>query len=105
MGERMTPCPRCNRHVREDSCPFCGEKCVQNAPSRIARVARATMFATAAVALGNCGTIASSSDAGDDACAPDACGLDAGVDAEDAAPIPFYGGSCPGNFCPDGSSD
>jgi hypothetical protein len=45
----MTPCLSCNRHVREEVCPFCGAKCVQNTSARkvIARAARSTLLLAA----------------------------------------------------------
>ncbi len=65
----MSPCPSCNRHVREETCPFCGAKCVQTARVRFGRVARGTLFAASAVALAECSQ----------------------------APQPFYGGPCLAN--------
>ena len=76
---------------------------MQNARVRIVgRVARATMFATAAAALSDCGTTNVQFYGGPCLADPDACAVpqDAGNDVNS---VPFYGGSCPGNFCPDAS--
>ena len=59
------------------------------------------MFATAAVALSECGTTATPFYGSPCLTDPDACPTQ--QDAANDAPIPFYGGSCPGNFCPDAS--
>ena len=45
----MTPCPRCNRHVRGERCPFCSAECVQVTRIRIGRAARATLLALGAI--------------------------------------------------------
>jgi hypothetical protein len=57
------------------------------------------MFATAAVALSECGSIASYGGS----CLPDACTIEQNDAGKDAATVPFYGGACPGNSCPDAS--
>ena len=79
----MTPCLSCNRHVREEICPFCGSKCVQAARISLGRVARGALFAAGAVALTEC--------------------------SSSPAPVPFYGASCTvTDACvvqPDGSMD
>ena len=54
----MTPCPHCNRHVREATCPFCGATCVATRRIDLGRVARSTLFAVGAVALYDCSTVA-----------------------------------------------
>ena len=78
---------------------------MQNARSFVARVARATMFAGATVALGDCGSTAPTPMYGGACLAnPDACAIPQDA-AGDVSSVPFYGGSCPGNFCPDASAD
>jgi hypothetical protein len=59
------------------------------------------MFATAAVALSECGSIASYGGA----CVPDqdACVIEPHDAGKDVASVPFYGGACPGNSCLDAS--
>ncbi len=80
----MTPCLSCNRHVREEVCPFCGAKCVQSARSPLGRVARGALFAASAVALTECSSF---------------------------SPQPMYGGPCMYNpdacvvTVPDASTD
>ena len=66
----MTPCPRCSRHVREPTCPFCGAECVHHARIDLGRVARSTLFAVGAVALYDCSSVAmyGFSCLGNDAC-------------------------------------
>ena len=58
------------------------------------------MFATAAIALSECGTTATPFYGGPCVSDPDACAVPQDA-ASDVGSIPFYGGSCPGNFCPD----
>ena len=86
----MTPCPSCNRHVRDEICPFCATKCVQSARSPIGRVARGALFAAGAVALTECSsTIAPQPMYGASCIETDACGIvqqDAGSDAASDAP-------------------
>ena len=62
----MTPCVRCNRHVRDEVCPFCGARNVHLARISLARVARSALFAAAAAGLSECN-----------------------------APVAFYGAVCP----------
>ena len=91
----MTPCVRCNRHVREEICPFCGAQSrslgVQSARGSLGRVARTALFAAGAVALTECSSSEPSPQPlyGSPCVAnPDACVVvqpEAGADASDAA--------------------
>ncbi|HEY1955180.1 MAG TPA: hypothetical protein VGH28_06195 [Polyangiaceae bacterium] len=46
--DSLVPCSRCNRHVREETCPFCGASIVEARSSALARASRAAIFALAA---------------------------------------------------------
>ena len=51
----MTPCPRCRRHVRESTCPFCGAAIMPVASRPIiavGRLTRSAVFAGASLASG-----------------------------------------------------
>jgi len=63
------------------------------------------MFATAAVALGDCGTSTTQFYGGPCLADPDACTTPQQDGGSDVASIPFYGGACPGSACPDASPD
>lgn len=89
----MIPCLSCNRHVRDEICPFCGAKCVQSARKPLGRVARGALFAAGAVALTECSSMAPQPMYGAACIDTDACGIpqqDASKndasDAGDAAP-------------------
>jgi hypothetical protein len=54
----LTPCVACHRHVAitEHACPFCGGGLARpRRPSKLGRVSRAVVFASAAVASAACG--------------------------------------------------
>ena len=98
----MTPCLSCNRHVREEICPFCGTPShvvgVQSARSSIGRVARGALFAAGAVALSECSSMAPQPMYGASCVPLDACAVpqqDASKDASDA------GEDAPGDAQPD----
>ncbi len=50
----MTPCPSCRRHVRENTCPFCGAAVTPVARPIVAvgRLTRSAVFAGASLASG-----------------------------------------------------
>ena len=82
----MTPCPQCNRHVRGETCPFCGAECVQVTRIRIGRAARATLLALGATVSADtaCGTMYGGQ------CKPDACTYEQPTkDAEDESTFAF----------------
>lgn len=45
----MHVCASCGRHVREDACPFCGAREIAPVRRNDVRVARAVLFASAAI--------------------------------------------------------
>jgi len=52
----LHPCPACKRHVRGESCPFCGTHTARGEPIDlgIGRVSRAIVFASATLAATSC---------------------------------------------------
>jgi len=55
---QLTPCAACHRHVAitESACPFCGGAIeALRRPSKLGRVSRAVIFASAAAATAACG--------------------------------------------------
>ncbi len=104
----MHVCGSCNRHVREESCPFCGVKSVQSAPNSrkgISRVARTTLLVASAAALADCGSSVMTFYGGPCLSDPDACAITQNDASADVNSVPFYGGPCPGGGCFDASSD
>lgn len=84
----LTPCIDCRRHVAisEPACPFCGGGLAPvRRPSKLGRVSRAVVFASAAVASTACGKKAKQPDTKTQQAAP----TDAAVEAppvEDTRP-------------------
>jgi hypothetical protein len=107
----MTPCARCNRHVREETCPFCGAKSVQITRINARRVARSALFAASAVALVKCGAVETSPMPLYGAVCVEDAGCNVEQDAhDDTGTLAMYGGPCPGGGCfdasePDASTD
>ena len=78
----MRICEGCQRHVREESCPFCGGASHEVSKPK-ARVSRATLIGAAAVAIA-----CSSSPPQDDGGTKDGSAADSAYDG----PVAAYGG-------------
>ncbi len=92
---RMTPCPRCARHVRSDTCPFCGHAVVPAAkaaplPTGLSRGAILAAVLTAAACAENSAYAPVAVYGAPPAPGTDAPSVsDAGSDAREAISVPI----------------